>query len=137
MYMMKGMSTDAFGSYDLQPDEFGLYDLKILAVHLDQNRPMICNHPEGSFFEVKGENLALPDGGTVPIYPLAAILPLLPAKQRMNPSKDWMETDAHIRCPNPCCGGAFLVERTGVTVFRNSEVSGAVGGLNDTGRTSS
>jgi uncharacterized repeat protein (TIGR04076 family) len=134
MYMMKGMTRGEFDVYELRDDEFGLYDLRITTVHLDTSLPLICNHPEGSFYELSGENLSLPDGGTIPIYPLAAVLPILPAKQRMNPSNDWIETDAHVRCPDPCCGGAFHIERTGVTVFRNSEVSGAIGGPNDNRR---
>jgi uncharacterized repeat protein (TIGR04076 family) len=73
---VSGMSGDRAGARD----EFTLWDLRVEVVEGD--RPMVCNHRPGDFFEVSGENLTLPPGQSFPIYPLAAILPLLPAKQR-------------------------------------------------------
>ena len=80
-------------------DSFVLYDLKVEVVASD--RPMMCNHKAGDYFELKGENLSLPPGQTFAIYPLAALLPLLPAKQRVTHPHDWMTTDADIACPIP------------------------------------
>jgi uncharacterized repeat protein (TIGR04076 family) len=102
-------------------DAFVLYDLKVEVV--GSERPMICNHKAGDFFELKGENLSMPPGQTFPIYPLAAILPLLPAKQRMTHANDWMTTDADIACPDPNCGGRFRITRTGISTFRHSDVT--------------
>ncbi len=102
-------------------DAFVLYDLKVEVVATE--RPMICNHKPGDFFELKGENLSLPPGQTFPIYPLAAILPLLPAKQRMTHPHDWMTTDADIACPDPHCGGRFRITRTGVSTFHHADVT--------------
>jgi len=62
-------------------DEFTLYDLRVEVV--DSRGKMVCNHAIGDYFELSGENLSFPAGQTFPIYPLAALLPLLPAKQRM------------------------------------------------------
>ena len=45
------------------------------------------------------------------MYALAALLPLLPAKQREAAQNDWMSTDAEIACPDPNCGGRFRVTR--------------------------
>ena len=69
-------------------DSFTLYDLRIEVVATE--RPMVCNHRAGDYFELSGENLRFPDGQTFPLYPLAALLPLLPAKQRRTASSDWM-----------------------------------------------
>ncbi len=80
-------------------DEFTLWDLRVEVIAGD--KPMVCNHREGDFFELSGENLSLPGGQTFPIYPLAALLPLLPAKQRDTHPNDWMTTDAIIACPDP------------------------------------
>ena len=102
-------------------DAFVLYDLKVEVVATE--RPMVCNHKAGDFFELKGENLSMPPGQTFPIYPLAAILPLLPAKQRMTHAHDWMTTDAEIACPDPHCGGRFRITRTGVSTFRHADVT--------------
>ena len=102
-------------------DAFVLYDLRVEVVKGD--RPMVCNHKEGDFFILSGENLSLPPGQTFPIYPLAALLPLLPAKQRETHRNDWMTTDAEVACPDPFCGGRFRITRIGKRVFRHSEVT--------------
>ena len=102
-------------------DAFTLYDLKVEVVATE--RPMVCNHQAGTFFELKGENLSLPPGQTFPIYPLAALLPLLPAKQRVTHPHDWMTTDAEIACPDPHCGGRFRIIRTGTSTFRHADVT--------------
>ena len=102
-------------------DEFRLYDLRVEVIATD--RPMVCNHEEGDYFELSGENLSLPPGQTFPIYPLASLLTFLPAKQRMTDDNDWMTTDTDIACPDPHCGGRFRITRTGVRTFRHSEVT--------------
>jgi uncharacterized repeat protein (TIGR04076 family) len=102
-------------------DSFVLYDLKVEVVASD--RPMICNHKAGDFFELKGENLSFPPGQTFALYPLAALLPLLPAKQRVTHANDWMTTDTDIACPDPNCGGRFRITRTGTSTFRHAEVT--------------
>jgi len=102
-------------------DEFELYDLRVEVVAGE--REMVCNHREGDYFELRGENLSLPEGQSFPIYPLAALLPLLPAKQRMTHPNDWMTTDAEVACPDPLCGGRFRITRVGKSVFRHGEVT--------------
>jgi len=102
-------------------DEFTLYDLRVEVIATD--RPMVCNHQAGDYFELSGENLSLPPGQTFPIYPLAALLPLLPAKQRATDANDWMTTDADVACPDPHCGGLFRIRRIGKRTFRHGEVT--------------
>jgi uncharacterized repeat protein (TIGR04076 family) len=102
-------------------DAFTLFDLRIEVV--SSEKPMVCNHRPGDFFEVSGENLSFPPGQTFPLYPLAALLPLLPAKQRPTDPNDWMTTDAVIACPDPHCGGRFRITRLRPRVFRHGEVT--------------
>ena len=102
-------------------DEFTLYDLRVEVVEGDS--PMVCNHRAGDYFELSGENLSMPDGQTFPIYALAALLPLLPAKQRNTEPNDWMTTDMEVACPDPFCGARFRISRTGTATFRHSEVT--------------
>ena len=102
-------------------DAFTLFDLRVEVVATD--RPMVCGHAAGDWFEVVGEQLRFPPGQGFPLYPLAAILPLLPAKQRDTAPADWMTTDAEIACPDPHCGGRFRITRTGRTTFRHGEVT--------------
>ena len=102
-------------------DEFTLYDLRVETIENPEGRPFVCNHPVGSYFEVRGENLYLPPGQSFPMYPLAALLLLLPAKQRETHENDWMTTDMIVACPDPHCGGLFKITRTGKSTFRHSE----------------
>jgi len=102
-------------------DEFELYDLKVTVIATD--RPMVCDHVAGEFIEVRGEHLSLPPGQTFSLYALAALLPLLPAKQRVTQPNDWMTTDHDIACPDPNCGARFRIERTSRRVFRHAEVT--------------
>ena len=99
-------------------DEFTLWDLRIEVIAGE--RPMVCNHKVGDHFTLSGENLAFPPGQTFPLYPLAAILPLLPAKQRATDPHDWMTTDAEIACPDPHCGARFRITRTGRATFSHA-----------------
>ena len=102
---------------------FRLYDLRVETLPHPEGQPFVCNHPVGSYFEVRGENIHFPDGQPFPLYPLAALLPLLPAKQRETDPSDWMTTDAVIACPDPHCGGRFKITRTGTREFRHADVS--------------
>ena len=106
-----------------EADTFELYDLRIEVVGCQPGKKMVCNHPVGAYFEVSGENLSLPPGQTFPIYPLAALLPLIPAKQRITHENDWMSTDMDVACPDPHCGGIFRIKRVGKKVFHHSDVS--------------
>jgi uncharacterized repeat protein (TIGR04076 family) len=106
---------------DRADDSFTLYDLRVEVV--EGPGPMVCNHRVGDYFELRGENLSLPPGQSFPLYPLAALLPLLPAKQRPTHPHDWMTTDMEIACPDPLCGGRFRITRIGESSFRHSEVT--------------
>ena len=102
-------------------DEFTLWDLKVEVVAGE--REMVCNHQVGDYFELSGEDLTLPTGQSFPIYPLAALLPLLPAKQRDTEPSDWMTTDTEVACPDPNCSARFRITRIGRRTFRHGEVT--------------
>jgi uncharacterized repeat protein (TIGR04076 family) len=104
-------------------DSFELYDLRVEVVDCQPGKTMVCDHPVGAYFEVSGENLSLPPGQTFPIYPLAALLPLIPAKQRMTHPNDWMSTDMDVACPDPNCGGIFRIKRVRKRVFHHGDVT--------------
>lgn len=96
---------------------------------------MICDHAIGSGFVVEGENIIMGPNGKFPLYPLAALLPLLPAKQRPTDKNDWMTTDDELACPDPHCGGRFRITRTNRREFRHSETTGLPGSRNPPQRT--
>lgn len=102
-------------------DSFDLYDLKIEVVKCEGK--MVCNHKIGDYFELSGENLSIPAGQTFSIYALAALLPLLPVKQRQTHKNDWITTDSEVACPDPHCGARFKIIRTKKHSFKHSEVS--------------
>jgi len=102
-------------------DTFTLYDLRVEVVATD--RPMVCNHQPGDYFELSGENISFPEGQSFPLYPMAALLPILPAKQRVTDPNDWMTTDMEIACPDPHCGGRFRITRLGTRTFSHGEVT--------------
>nr|WP_255670831.1 TIGR04076 family protein [Cognatishimia sp. F0-27] len=87
-------------------------------------RVPVCRHIEGERFRVEGEALVFDPGARVSMYALAALLPLLPAKQRMTDEADWMSTDAEIACPDPHCGGRFRVTRAAKRWFSHAETTG-------------
>lgn len=103
-------------------DSFWLWDLKVETIAGD--KPMVCDHAVGSGFVVEGENIIMGPDGKFPLYVLAALLPLLPAKQRPTQDTDWMTTDAEVACPDPHCGGRFRVTRTGKREFSHAETTG-------------
>lgn len=119
MAMLSGMSAKRIRR---SRATFRLFDLRV-EVEQAQGLPMVCNHKVGDFFELRGENLSLPPGQTFPLYSLAALLPLLPAKQRETHPHDWMTTDSLIACPDPHCGGRFRILRTGTSTFDHADVT--------------
>ena len=102
---------------------FELYDLKVEIVKVKAGLEAICNHHLGDYFEVSGENLSIPAGKTFSMYALAAVQPLLPAKQRVTDANDWMSSDDLVMCPDPNCEALMRITRTGIRTFRTDEVT--------------
>ena len=103
-------------------DTFELYDLRV-EVTAPLGKPIYCGAKAGDHFELRGEMLYLPPGQGFSIYSLAALLPLLPAKQRETHPNDWMSTDAEVACPDPNCPTRFRITRTGKRRFRHAETT--------------
>jgi uncharacterized repeat protein (TIGR04076 family) len=102
-------------------DSFDLYDLRV--DWTPGEKPCYCGGQPGDHFSLHGEHLKFPPGQTWSIYTLAALLPILPAKQRPTHPNDWMTTDALIACPDPNCGSRFKITRTGTRTFKHGEVT--------------
>ncbi len=103
-------------------DAFELWDLKVEVV-APPGAKLYCSAKVGDYFELQGESLLLPPGQSFSIYSLAALLPLLPAKQRATDPNDWMSTDAEVACPDPNCPSRFRITRTAKRTFRHSETT--------------
>ena len=100
-------------------DEFELFDLRVEVV-APEGGAIYCGAKPGDCFELRGEMLHLPPGQGFSIYSLAALLPLLPAKQRPTHPHDWMTTDAEIACPDPNCSTRFRITRIGTRTFSHA-----------------
>jgi uncharacterized repeat protein (TIGR04076 family) len=109
-------------SQTLADDEFELWDLKVEVVAPAGAR-LYCGARVGDSFELHGEMLHLPPGQGFSIYSLAAVLPLLAAKQRVTTPADWMSTDADVACPDPNCPSRLRITRLARRRFRHSEVT--------------
>ncbi|MEM8731659.1 MAG: TIGR04076 family protein [Pseudomonadota bacterium] len=107
---------------DGEDGAFWLYDLQVETV-LDGRTP-VCRHIEGESFRVEGETLVFDPGARVSMYALAALLPLLPAKQRVSDPNDWINTDTEVACPDPHCGGRFRITRLGKRRFTHAGTTG-------------
>ena len=103
-------------------DSFELYDLRVEVVAPAGAR-LYCGAKVGDYFELKGEMLHLPPGQGFSIYSLAAVLPLLAAKQRQTHPHDWMSSDAEIACPDPNCPSRLRIVRGAKRRFRHSEAT--------------
>ena len=103
-------------------DGFVLHDLKVEVV-APPGAKIYCGARAGDYFELRGEMLFLPPGQGFSIYSLAALLPLLPAKQRPTHPNDWMSTDAEVACPDPNCPTRFRISRTGERRFSHAETT--------------
>jgi uncharacterized repeat protein (TIGR04076 family) len=105
------------------PGTFKLYNLKVEIISVKAGLEDICNHHIGEYFEVSGENISIPAGKTFSMYALAAVLPLLPAKQRFTDKHDWMYSDDLVMCPDPNCQAMMKITRTGIREFRTEDVT--------------
>jgi uncharacterized repeat protein (TIGR04076 family) len=101
---------------------FELYDLRVEVV-APEGAKLYCGARVGDYFELHGEMLHLPPGQAFSIYSLAALLPLLPAKQRATDPHDWMSTDAEVACPDPNCPSRFRISRLGKRTFRHVDTT--------------
>ena len=79
---------------------FQLYDLRITVVAIEGRS--VCGLAVGDYFELTDSSqIRIPDGKHFCLYALSAILPLLPAKQRLLAANDWLERDTLVACPDP------------------------------------
>jgi uncharacterized repeat protein (TIGR04076 family) len=99
-----------------------LYDLRV-TVDSIEGRP-VCGLAVGDYFELTNSSqLRLPDGRHFCMYALAAVLPLLPAKQRQLPEADWLERESLVACPDPDERLIMRITRTGRRPLRSADLT--------------
>jgi N-methylhydantoinase B len=101
------------------PPSFEIYDLKVEVV-APPGGAILCGAKPGDSFTVRGEMISFPPGQSFSLYSLAAVLPLLPAKQRPTDVHDWMTSDGEVACPDPNCSTRLRITRTGRRRFERA-----------------
>lgn len=77
-----------------------LYDLRVTVERIEGRS--VCGLKVGDYFELtESSRLRIPDGKHFCAFALAAVLPLLVAKQRRLAKGDWLEEDTLVACPDP------------------------------------
>ena len=99
-----------------------LYDLRVVVDRVEGRS--VCGLAVGDFFEVtQSSQMRIPEGGHFCLYALAAVLPLLPAKQRRLAPGDWLERDSLVACPDPDERLVMRIERTGTARHRSADLT--------------
>ncbi|MBI5669312.1 MAG: TIGR04076 family protein [Chloroflexi bacterium] len=80
--------------------DFELYDLRVTVERIEGRS--VCGLNVGDYFDLtESSRVRIPAGKHFCIYALAAVLPLLAAKQRQLTANDWLESDSLVACPDP------------------------------------
>lgn len=117
-----GAPPDAAAENPDAAAETVVYDLRVVVDRIEGRS--VCGMQPGDYFELVASNeLRLPDGKHFCIYALAAVLPVLSAKQRRNPPGDWIELDTEVCCPDPDERLVMRIERTGVRRLRTTDLT--------------
>ena len=104
------------------PPDMELYDLRVTVDSIEGRS--VCGLAVGDYVELTDSSrLRVPPGRHFCIYALAAVLPLLPAKQRQLPAADWLERDSLVACPDPEERLIMRISRTGRRPMRSSDLT--------------
>src|ERR1700729_467944 len=77
-----------------------LWDLRVTVESVEGRA--VCGMAVGDYFDLPhSSRLSVPAGRHFCIYALAAVLPLLAAKQRELEDDDWLNRESLVCCPDP------------------------------------
>jgi len=99
-----------------------LYDLRIIVERIEGRS--VCGLQVGDYFEVtESSRLRIPEGRHFCMFAIAAVLPLLAAKERALPPGDWLEQESLVACPDPEERVIMRIERIGERVLTTEELT--------------
>ncbi len=102
--------------------DFELYDLRVTVTAIEGQS--VCGMQVGDYFELtESSKLRIPADQHFCIYALSAVLPLLPAKQRILAENDWLERDSLVVCPDPEERLVMTIERTNRRTMDSDELT--------------
>jgi uncharacterized repeat protein (TIGR04076 family) len=77
-----------------------LYDLRVTVERIEGRST--CGLEPGDYFELtESSRVRIPEGKHFCVFALAAVIPLLIAKERKLPAGDWLEQETFVACPDP------------------------------------
>ena len=101
---------------------FELYDLRVTVERIEGRS--VCGMQVGDYFELtESAKLRIPAGKHFCVYALAAVLPLLAAKQRELSENDWMARDTLAACPDVDERLIMRIERLEQRVMDSDELT--------------
>jgi uncharacterized repeat protein (TIGR04076 family) len=110
-----GEADGIAGEADAAPPgtpQVSLHDLRVVVERIEGRS--VCGMRVGDWFELTdSSHLRTCPGRFFCVYALAAVLPLLAAKQRELSPGDWLEHDSLVACPDPEERLIMRIERTG------------------------
>ena len=84
----------------------------------------VCGLQVGDYFELsESSRVSIPPGKHFCLYALAAVLPLLPAKQRALDAADWLSQDSLVACPDPDERLIMRIERVARRELRTEDLT--------------
>lgn len=102
--------------------DFEIYDLRITVEAIEGRS--VCGMQVGDYFDLtESSKVRIPPGKHFCIYALSAVLPLLPAKQRLLAENDWLERDSLVVCPDPEERLIMRIERTNKRTMNSDELT--------------
>jgi uncharacterized repeat protein (TIGR04076 family) len=105
------------GATDMQ-----LHDLRITVDRIEGRS--VCGLQPGDYIDVVRSNeMRLPEGKHFCMYAFAAVLPMLPAKQRDLPACDWMSKDSYVACPDPEERVIMRIDRIGISKLNSGDLT--------------
>ena len=92
------------------PREFDLFDIRVTVVSIEGRS--VCGMQVGDYFEVvESSKVKIPAEKHFCLFAMNAVIPLIPAKQRLLNKNDWLERDMLVACPDPEEGLIMKIER--------------------------
>ena len=99
-----------------------LYDLRVVVERIEGRS--VCGMQAGDWFELtRSSQLRTCPGRFFCVYALAAVLPLLAAKQRPLAPGDWLAADNLVACPDPDERLIMRIDRTGQSTVALGDVT--------------
>ncbi|HEY3504480.1 MAG TPA: TIGR04076 family protein [Actinocatenispora sp.] len=97
-------------------------DLRVVVDRIEGRS--VCGLRPGDHVDLThSSRLTIPPGRHFCLYALAAVLPLLPAKQRALADGDWLARDCEVACPDPEERLVMRVETLGTSRIPTDELT--------------